>query len=90
MHARAASVETSVYVVPEAHRKGLGRALYTALFDGLKREDIHRAYGGITQPNAASNALHLAMGFRHMGTQTQVGRKFGKFWDVALYERQMP
>jgi phosphinothricin acetyltransferase len=29
------------------------------------------------------------MGFRHIGTETQVGRKFGKFWDVALYERQM-
>jgi phosphinothricin acetyltransferase len=27
------------------------------------------------------------MGFRHIGTQSEVGRKFGKFWNVALYER---
>jgi phosphinothricin acetyltransferase len=84
------AVETSVYVAPDAHRKGLGRALYAALFEGLRGEDIHRAYGGVTQPNVASNGLHLAMGFRHIGTQTQVGRKFGRFWDVALYEREMP
>ena len=31
----------------------------------------------------------LAMGFRHVGTYTEVGRKFGKFWDVAWYEKPM-
>jgi phosphinothricin acetyltransferase len=84
------SVETSIYVAPDAHRKGVGRALYATLFEALTGADIHRAYGGITQPNEASNGLHLLMGFRHIGTQTAVGRKFGRFWDVALYEREMP
>ena len=74
----------------DTHRRGIGRALYTALFEALKAEDIHRAYGGITLPNEASVGLHRTMGFRLIGTETQVGRKFGKFWDVALYERQMP
>ena len=83
------SVAMSVYLAPGHHRKGLGRKLYETLFDALKGEDIHRAYGGITLPNAASVALHLATGFRHIGTQTAVGRKFGQFWDVALYERDM-
>jgi phosphinothricin acetyltransferase len=84
------TIATSIYLAPNVIRQGIGRALYAALFEALKDEDIHRAYGGITLPNEGSVGLHLVMGFRHIGTETQVGRKFGKFWDVALYERQMP
>lgn len=85
--AYATSVETSVYCAPDHTGRGLGRRLYATLFDALQAEDIHRAYGGVTLPNEPSVALHLAMGFRHIGTYQEVGRKFGKFWDVALYER---
>ncbi|HSZ11239.1 MAG TPA: GNAT family N-acetyltransferase [Rhizomicrobium sp.] len=84
------SVETSVYLAPDEKGKGLGRRLYVTLFEALAGEDIRRAYGAITQPNDASNALHVAFGFRHIGTQSEVGRKSGRFWDVALYERPMP
>jgi phosphinothricin acetyltransferase len=77
------SVETSVYLAPGEGGKGLGRRLYQALFNALASEDVHRCYGGIAQPNDASVGLHLAMGFRHMGTYREVGRKFGRFWDVA-------
>jgi phosphinothricin acetyltransferase len=87
--AYATSVETSVYCAPEYIGGGIGRRLYTALFEALAREDVHRAYGGVTLPNEASVALHVAMGFRPIGIQCEVGRKFGKFWDVALYEREM-
>jgi phosphinothricin acetyltransferase len=81
------SVETSVYLAPGEQGKGLGRRLYQALFDALAKEDVHRAYGVITLPNEASAGLHLAMGFSRIGTLGEVGRKFGKFWDVALYGR---
>ena len=87
--AYATSVETSVYCAPDHTGRGLGRRLYATLFDALQAEDIHRAYGGVTLPNEPSVALHLAMGFRHIGTYQEVGRKFGKFWDVALYERPL-
>lgn len=83
------SVETSVYLAPGEQGQGLGRRLYQALFDALAAEDVHRAFGGIAQPNAASVGLHLAMGFRHVGTYSEVGRKFGRYWDVAWYERAM-
>ncbi len=83
------SIEMSVYLDPARHGNGLGRTLYETLIAALEGQDIHRLYGGITQPNRASVALHVAMGFRLVGTQTEVGRKFGKFWDVALYERAM-
>jgi phosphinothricin acetyltransferase len=81
------TIETSVYLAPEETGKGFGRALYAALFDALAGEDIHRAYGGVTLPNAASVALHERMGFRRVGTYPEVGRKFGRFWDVGLFMR---
>jgi len=83
------SVETSVYLTPEEGGKGFGRRLYQALFDALAGQDVHRAFGGIAQPNEASVGLHLAMGFRHVGTYSEVGRKFGRFWDVAWYEKAL-
>jgi phosphinothricin acetyltransferase len=83
------SIETSIYLAPSEAGKGLGRRLYQTLFDALPGHDIHRAYGGITLPNDASVGLHKALGFERVGTYHEIGRKFGKFWDVALYLRPM-
>jgi phosphinothricin acetyltransferase len=83
------SIETSIYLAPGEHGKGIGRRLYQTLFEVLAGQDIHRAFGGITLPNEASVALHRAMGFEHVGTYREIGRKFGKFWDVALYLKPM-
>ena len=83
------SVETSIYLAPGEQGKGLGRRLYHSLFEALAKEDVHRAFGGITQPNEASVGLHLAMGFSPVGTYREVGRKFGRFWDVAWYGKTL-
>ena len=74
---------SSIYLAPDMTGQGLGRRLYAALFDALKGEDIHRIFGGITQPNEASVRLHRAFGFEPVGVYREVGRKFGRFWDVA-------
>ena len=81
------TVLSSVYLAPDLTGQGIGRRLYSALFDALKDEDIHRIFGGITQPNEASVRLHLAFGFEPVGVYQEVGRKFGRFWDVATYLR---
>ena len=83
------SVETSVYVAPDAGRRGIGTVLYDALFKALADEDVHRAYAGIAQPNEASERLHARFGFRYVGTYREVGRKFGRYWDVAWYEKEL-
>lgn len=83
------SVETSVYVAPGEQGRGLGRRLYEALFAALAHEDVHRAFGGIAQPNDASVAVHRALGFEHVGTYREVGRKFGRYWDVAWYAKAL-
>ncbi|MGW0667832.1 N-acetyltransferase family protein [Streptomyces sp. NPDC002746] len=87
--AYSTSVEVSVYCAPGAAGRGIGTLLYTALFDALAGEDLHRAYAGITQPNEASVRLHDRFGFRHLGTYAEVGRKFGRYWDVAWYEKRL-
>ncbi len=83
------SVETTVYVAPGAGGRGVGTLLYTALFEALAGEDLHRAYAGIAQPNEPSVRLHERFGFRHVGTYHEVGRKFGRYWDVAWYEKPL-
>jgi len=82
------SVTTSVYLAPDDVGRGLGRRLYETLFAALKGGP-HRAYAAITLPNEASEALHRAFDFRLLGIQHEVGKKFGKFWDVAVYEKAL-
>jgi phosphinothricin acetyltransferase len=83
------TVEVSAYLLPDVPRRGIGTALYTALFDSIRAEDVHRAIAGITLPNAASTALHQRFGFTLVGVMTDVGRKFERYWDVAWYEKAL-
>lgn len=83
------TIEMTIYCAPDRGGQGLGRRLYTRLFEALKGEDIHRAYAGVTLPNPGSVAIHEAFGFRRVGTYAEVGRKFGKYWDVGLFLKDM-
>ena len=83
------SVELSIYLAPDVRLRGIGKRLYAALFDALTAEDLHRAYAGITLPNEPSIALHTQFGFSLLGRYSEVGRKFGRFWDVAWFEKPL-
>jgi phosphinothricin acetyltransferase len=83
------SVATTIYVAHGQHGKGIGTTLYSALFDVIADEDLHRAYAGITMPNATSVALHERFGFIQVAYFTEQGRKFDKYWDVAWYEKAL-
>jgi phosphinothricin acetyltransferase len=83
------TVESSVYCRPDIVGRGIGTALYSALFDALAVEDVLRIVAGVSQPNPASVALHQRFGFRPVGVFSSVGRKFGKYWDVAWFERAL-
>ncbi|MFE2419073.1 GNAT family N-acetyltransferase [Streptomyces hokutonensis] len=87
--AYSTSVEVTIYLAPDAGGRGIGTLLYKALFADLATEDVHRAYAGIAQPNEASTRLHERFGFRPVGTYREVGRKFGRYWDVAWYEKEL-
>lgn len=85
--AYAASCDVTVYVDPAFARRGLGRALYSALMPVLKDKGAHGAFAGIALPNAASIALHEAMGFTAIGVYREVGWKLGGWRDVGWWQR---
>jgi L-amino acid N-acyltransferase YncA len=82
-------VEVSAYVRDGQHRRGVGRVLYLQLFDLLTAQGFHIAYAGITLPNDASVAFHLALGFEPVGTYRDIGYKFGKWHDVQWLVRRL-
>ncbi len=81
------TVETTIYCAHETVGKGIGSRLYSALLEALKEEDVNRIVAGYTLPNDASAALHARCGFKPVGIYTEVGRKFGRYWDVQWTER---
>jgi phosphinothricin acetyltransferase len=83
------SIAASIFCAPDATGRGLGSALYRTLFASLDGEDLHRAYAGITVPNAASFALHQSFGFVQAGYYREQGRKFERYWDVAWFEKEL-
>jgi phosphinothricin acetyltransferase len=81
------TVETSAYLDPRFHRRGIGRALYGALLADLAAKGHRMAVAGIALPNAASVALHRGLGFEPVGVFRAVGWKFGAWHDVAWLQR---
>lgn len=84
------TVETSVYVAAGRQRRGVGRALYGALFAALAERGFRVALAGITLPNAASVGLHEAAGFELVGVYRGIGFKAGGWRDVGWWQRALP
>jgi phosphinothricin acetyltransferase len=83
------SVDVSVYVRADIRRRGVGRALYTSLFQLLAVQGFVNAYAGIALPNPASVGLHEAVGFWPVGIYRQVGYKNGAWHDVGWWQRPL-
>ena len=81
------SVEDSVYVHREHQGKGVGRLLLTRLLEVANESGFHAVFGRIVGGHEASIALHTALGFEIIGVEKEVGRKFGKWLDVALMQK---
>jgi L-amino acid N-acyltransferase YncA len=80
------AADVAVYVDPSVHRRGIGRALYSELFERLRDCGIWTLCAGIAEPNPASTALHLSVGFEPVGTYRRIGWKAGAWHDVAWYQ----
>ena len=83
------AVETSVYLVPEHHGRGLGARLYKSLLATLEAQGFTQAIAAISLPNPASVKLHEALGFVAAGRYAQVGYKMGGWHDVGLWQRPL-
>ena len=81
------TVEHSVHLRADARGKGLGGVLPTKLVEAAEARGVHVMVGGIDASNAASIALHVKHGFVHAGTIRAAGFKFGRWLDLAFYQR---
>ena len=80
------SLNASVYVAAGCRRQGIGRALYTALFELARLGGYYSVHAGVTLPNAASVGLHESLGFVPVGTYRAVGFKLGAWHDVGWWQ----
>ena len=83
------TTELGLYVAAERRGAGIGRAIYGELLAACAARGFRSAIGGITLPNEASVALHVALGFVHVGTVREAGWKFDAWHDVAFYQRRL-
>ena len=83
------AADVSAYIREDFRGKGVGKALYTALKAMLAGQGFYHAYAGIALPNAASAALHEAVGFKPLGVYHQVGYKLGNWHDAGWWELQI-
>ncbi|HET6619764.1 MAG TPA: GNAT family N-acetyltransferase [Dongiaceae bacterium] len=84
------AVEDSVYVAPQAARRGVGRALLHGLIDtctDLGKRQMIAVIGD--SGNQASIALHRVCGFELVGTFTAIGFKHGRWVDTVLMQREL-
>jgi L-amino acid N-acyltransferase YncA len=85
------TVEDSVYVAPDAHRRGVGRALLKALIEAAERCGYRQmiAVIGDSPRQAASIGLHAALGFEKVGLLPDVGFKHSRWLDTLLMQRAL-
>jgi phosphinothricin acetyltransferase len=83
------SVETGIYLAPQAQGRGIGRQLLAAHLDLLERQGFVTAIAGIALPNDASVALHEKLGFTLSGVERGVGFKLGQWIDVGRWQRDL-
>ena len=85
--AYATSVEDSVYVHRDHQGRGIGRTLLAELVELATAHGFHAIFARIVDGHEASTKLHEAFGFEVVGTEREVGRKFGRWLDVVIMER---
>ena len=84
----AGVVEHSVYIDPDAKRRGIGLALLRTLIESTERDGIWTLQSGVFPENTASLRLHERAGFRVVGIRERVGCHDGWWRDVVFIERR--
>ena len=86
---RHADADVSVYISPDHHRQGIGRALYTRLFALLREQGLYVVCAGISLPNPGSVGLHTSLGFEPVGVYRDIGFKHGAWHSVGWWQREL-
>ena len=81
------TVEDSVYVDADQRGQGVGRLLLAELVRLATVHGFHAVMARIVDGHEASIGLHRSCGFELVGVEREIGRKFGRWLDVALMQR---
>jgi L-amino acid N-acyltransferase len=80
------TVEASVYIRHDCHRRGIGRSLLEDLIQRAREIGFHTMIGGASADQTASLALQESLGFQRVADFKEVGYKFGQWLDVVFYQ----
>ncbi len=83
------TVENSVYVAPQAQRRGVGLALTCAVIERCAAMGFHQMIAVIGGDNPGSISMHDHAGFQHCGFLKNVGWKFDRWLDVTMMQREL-
>ena len=84
------SAEDSIYLAPDAHRRGLGRALLAELAAQAQATGVRKLIAVIgDSANAGSIGVHRSVGFEQVGVLKSCGWKFERWLDVVLMEKTL-
>lgn len=80
------SVENSIYTHRDYRGQGVADLIMASLVERATASGFHAVFARIADAQEASLALHTKYGFRLVGIEREVGRKFGRWLDVALMQ----
>ena len=84
------TVEDSIFIAPQFHRRGIGARLLTRLIAEAERCGFRQMIAVIgDSAQVPSIAVHAAAGFATIGTLRSVGFKHGKWLDTVLMQRAL-
>ena len=90
------SCEVTIYLDRNATGKGMGRRLYGALEDALKKMGILNLYACIAYPEQCDEYLttnsadfHAHLGFETVGEFHKCGYKFGRWYHMIWMEKMI-
>lgn len=83
------SVENSVYVRADRHRRGIGRQLLADLIQRARALGLRSLVAQIADHQEASERLHESLGFRRVGCLERIGYKFDRWIDVVIWQLRL-
>ncbi|WP_166417616.1 GNAT family N-acetyltransferase [Cochlodiniinecator piscidefendens] len=85
----AHSMEHTIYLDERAHGLGIGRHLMQALENHARSNDVHSMLAGVSAENDAGIGFHKALGYIEVARLPEVGRKFDRWMDLVLLQKQL-
>jgi len=83
------AVETTIYLDAHWQGRGIGRRLYQALEEALKRQHVLKLYACISAAHSQSVAFHHQLGYQETARFRNVGYKMGEWLDILWMEKQL-